>query len=409
MATSTAIKTQPFIWVGTDRKGNKTSGEMQGVNPAIVKAQLRKQGIAPKMVKKKSKPLFNPNKKKIKPMDIAVLTRQLATMTKAGVPLIQSFDIVGEGLENPAMGALLSTIKTDVASGNSMASAIAKHPRYFDDLFCSLIDAGEQSGALETMLDRVATYKEKVEALKAKIKKAMTYPIAVVVVAIVVTAILLIFVVPEFAKTFQSFGSDLPAFTKMVVSLSEWVQSYWWIALAAIAATFVAVKEAKLRYKRVADSIDRAILKIPVIGDIIYKAIIARFSRTLSTTFAAGVPLVDALNSVAGATGNVVFEDAVLKIRDDVTTGTQLNLAIRSTTLFPTMLIQMVAIGEESGALDDMLDKVANHYEAEVDNAVDNLTSLLEPMIMAVLGTLVGGLMVAMYLPIFSLGNAIGG
>ncbi len=410
MATSTAtIKSNQFVWEGTDRKGNKTRGEMMGTSQALVKAQLRKQGIVPKVVKKKPKPLFGTGGGKIKPMDIAVFTRQLATMTKAGVPLVQAFDIVGEGIEKPAMGTLVNQIKTDVSSGNSMASAIAKHPRYFDDLFCSLIDAGEQSGSLETMLDRVAVYKEKVEALKAKIKKAMTYPIAVISVAVIVTGILLIFVVPEFAKTFQSFGSDLPAFTQWVVALSEFVQAKWWLILAIGIAIFFAVKEAKLRSKKVADWIDRFVLKIPIVGDIIYKSIIARFSRTLATTFAAGVPLVDALNSVAGATGNVVYSDAVLQIRDEVTTGTQLNQAIRATGLFPTMLLQMVSIGEESGALDDMLDKVANHYEVEVDNAVDSLTSLLEPMIMAVLGVLVGGLMVAMYLPIFTLGNVIGG
>lgn len=410
MATSTAaLKTNQFVWEGTDRKGNKTRGEMVGSNPAVVKAQLRKQGIVPKVVKKKTKPLFGSSGGKIKPMDVAIFTRQLATMTKAGVPLIQAFDIVGEGLEKPAMSELVTTVKNDIAAGNSMASAIAKHPRHFDALFCSLIDAGEQSGSLETMLDRVAIYKEKVEALKAKIKKAMTYPIAVITVAIIVTAILLIFVVPEFAKTFQSFGSDLPAFTQWVVALSEFVQAKWWMMLIGGVVIFFTVREAKLRYKRVADGIDKMVLKIPVVGDIIFKSIIARFARTLSTTFAAGVPLVDALNSVAGATGNVVYEDAVIQIRDEVTTGTQLNQAIRATGLFPTMLLQMVSIGEESGALDDMLDKVATHYEAEVDNAVDNLTSLLEPFIMAVLGVLVGGLMVAMYLPIFTLGNVIGG
>ncbi len=410
MATSTAaIKSNQFVWEGTDRKGNKTRGEMMGANPAIVKAQLRKQGIVPKVVKKKSKPLFSSGGGKIKPMDIAIFTRQLATMTKAGVPLIQAFDIVGEGIEKPAMATMVTQIKNDIASGNSMASSIAKYPRHFDDLFCSLIDAGEQSGSLETMLDRVAIYKEKVEALKAKIKKAMTYPIAVISVAVIVTGILLIFVVPEFANTFKSFGSDLPAFTQWVVALSEFVQAKWWLILAIGIAIFFTIKEAKLRSKGVADWIDRFVLKIPIVGDIIYKSIIARFSRTLATTFAAGVPLVDALNSVAGATGNVVYSDAVIQIRDDVTTGTQLNQAIRATGLFPTMLLQMVSIGEESGALDDMLDKVANHYEAEVDNAVDSLTSLLEPMIMAVLGVLVGGLMVAMYLPIFTLGNVIGG
>jgi type IV pilus assembly protein PilC len=409
MATSSAaVKSAPYVWEGTDGKGKKTKGEMNGASPALVKAHLRKQGIVPKTVKKKTKPLFASKGQKIKPMDICIFTRQLATMTRAGVPLIQAFEIVGEGLENPSMAELVGEIKNEVASGTSMAISIGKHKRYFDNLFCSLIDAGEQSGSLEIMLDRVAIYKEKVEALKAKIKKAMTYPIAVIIVAIVVTSILLIFVVPQFAKTFQDFGSDLPAFTQAVVGLSEFMQANWWMMLIGLAGTLFAVKEAKLRYQQVADALDKAILKVPIVGDIIYKAIIARFSRTLSTTFAAGVPLVDALNSVAGATGNVVYENAVYRIRDDVTTGIQLNQAIRSTELFPSMLLQMVAIGEESGALDEMLDKVATHYEAEVDNAVDNLTSLLEPLIMSVLGVLVGGLMVAMYLPIFTLGNVIG-
>lgn len=410
MATQTAAAKQTtFLWEGTDRKGSKSRGEVNSQNAAIARAQLRKQGIAVKTLKKKPKPLFGPRKKPIKPMDIAVFTRQLATMTKAGVPLIQSFDIVAEGLDNPSMRDLVLDIKNDIAGGTSMALSIAKYPRHFDDLFCSLIEAGEQSGALETMLDRVATYKEKTEALKAKIKKAMTYPVAVIVVAVVVTAILLIFVVPEFAKTFQSFGSDLPAFTQMVVSLSEFVQAYWWIMLGVIVGTIFGIREAKFRYPKVAEGIDKLALRAPVVSIIVYNSIVARFARTLATTFAAGVPLVDALNSVAGATGNIVYERAAKQIRDDVTTGTQLNASIRATGLFPSMLIQMVSIGEESGALDDMLDKVASHYETEVDNAVDNLTALLEPMIMAVLGVLVGGLMVAMYLPIFSIGNAIGG
>jgi len=409
MATTTAaVKTTPYVWEGTDAKGNKTTGEITGPNLALVKAQLRKQGIVPKTVKKKAKPLFASKGKKIKSADITLFTRQMATMTKAGVPLIQSFDIVGEGLENPSMAELVGEIKNDVAAGNSMASAISKHKRYFDDLFCSLIEAGEESGSLEVMLDRVAIYKEKMEALRAKIKKAMTYPIAVMVVAVIVTGILLVFVVPEFAKTFQNFGSDLPAFTQWVVGLSHFMQANWWIMAAAVGICIYGIKEAKLRYRQVADGIDKAILKAPVVGDIIYKSIVARFARTLSTTFAAGVPLVDALNSVAGATGNVIYEDATIRIRDEVTTGTQLNQAIRQTELFPSMLLQMVAIGEESGALDDMLDKVATHYESEVDNAVDNLTALLEPMIMCVLGVLVGGLLIAMYLPIFTLGNVIG-
>ncbi len=406
MATDT-IKLQTYIWEGRDRNGNKTKGESQQPNQNMVKAQLRKQGIVVKSVKRKPKPLFGEKKKKITPMDIAVFTRQLATMMKAGVPLVQSFDIVAEGLENATMRTLIMSIKNDVAAGGGLANSLSKHPRHFDDLFCNLVNAGEQSGALETMLDRVATYKEKTEALKAKIKKALTYPTAVIVVAIVVTAILLIKVVPQFAETFGSFGADLPAFTKLVVNLSEWAQANWLIGLGIAIAAVVGFREAKLRSQKFSDWVDATLLKAPIIGDIIRQSVVARFGRTLSTTFAAGVPLVDSLDSVAGAAGNAVYRRAIIKIRDDVTAGLPLNQAIRNTELFPTMLIQMVAIGEESGALDEMLEKVAVHYEAEVDNSVDNLTALMEPMIMSVLGILIGGLMIAMYLPIFKLGAAI--
>ena len=395
-----------FVWQGTDKQGRKTRGEMTSSTPALVKAQLRKQGIAAKSVKRKPKPLFS-SKKAIKPADIAIFTRQMATMLKAGVPLVQSFDIVAEGAGNPTMTALINDIRNDVAAGGGFAAACAKHPKYFDNLFCSLVDSGEQSGTLELMLDRVATYKEKTEALKAKIKKALTYPIAVVVVAIVVTAILLIKVVPQFAETFQSFGSDLPAFTKMVVGMSEWMQANWFIMFGGIALAVAAFGQARRRSQAFSDWVDKISLKIPAIGDIVYNAVIARFSRTLATTFGAGVPLVDALNSVAGAAGNAVYNKAIIQIRDDVTTGQTLYSAIRFTNLFPTMLLQMVSIGEESGSLDEMLDKVATHYEEAVDNAVDSLTSLLEPFIMSVLGVLVGGLMIAMYLPIFMLGSAI--
>lgn len=395
-----------FVWQGTDKQGRKTRGEMVAISPAIAKAQLRKQGIAPKVVKRKPKPLFT-SKKPIKPADIAIFTRQMATMLKAGVPLVQSFDIVAEGAGNPTMTELVNDIKNDVASGGSFAAACAKHPKYFDDLFCSLVESGEQSGTLELMLDRVATYKEKTEALKAKIKKALTYPIAVIVVAIVVTAILLIKVVPQFATTFESFGSELPAFTQLVVSMSEWMQANWYIMFAAIGVSVYAFGQARRRSQAFSDWVDKVSLKIPAVGDIIYNSVIARFSRTLATTFGAGVPLVDALNSVAGAAGNAVYNKAIIQIRDDVTTGQTLYSAIRFTNLFPTMLLQMVSIGEESGSLDEMLDKVANHYEEAVDNAVDSLTALLEPFIMSVLGVLVGGLMIAMYLPIFMLGSAI--
>lgn len=406
MAATTTAKTQAYVWQGVDRQGRPTQGETFGISQAMVKAQLRKQGIAAKTVKRKPKPLFN-TKKAIKPADVAIFTRQLATMMKAGVPLVQSFDIVAEGLENPSMRDLVIEIKNDVASGTSLANSIAKHPKYFDELFTSLVGAGEQAGTLEAMLDRVATYKEKTEALKAKIKKALTYPIAVVVVAIVVTGILLVKVIPTFAATFTSFGSNLPAFTLFVLHISDVVQAYWFIILAGIIALVIGIGQGRKRSRKFAESMDRLMLKIPIIGDIVYQSIVARFARTLSTTFAAGVPLVDALESVAGAAGSIPYHDAIKRIREDVTAGQQLNTSIKATNMFPTMLTQMVSIGEESGALDEMLEKVAVHYETAVDNLVDSLTSLLEPLIMSILGVLVGGMMIAMYMPIFMLGSVI--
>ncbi|MBD9513365.1 MULTISPECIES: type II secretion system F family protein [unclassified Pseudomonas] len=401
-----ALRTSVFSWEGTDRKGGKVKGELSGTNTALVKAQLRKQGINPTKVRKKSISLFSKGKK-IKPMDIALFTRQMATMMGSGVPLLQSFDIIGEGFENPNMRKLVDEVKQEVASGNSLANSLRKKPQYFDDLYCNLVDAGEQSGALESLLDRVATYKEKTESLKAKIKKAMTYPIAVVVVAIVVSAILLIKVVPQFQSVFANFGAELPAFTRMVISISEALQEWWFIVLILLFAAAFAFREVHRRSEKFRDGMDRAILKTPVVGDILYKSAVARYARTLSTTFAAGVPLVEALDSVSGATGNVVFRTAVNKIKQDVSSGTQLNFSMRTTGVFPSMAVQMAAIGEESGSLDAMLDKVASYYEEEVDNAVDNLTTLMEPMIMAVLGVLVGGLIIAMYLPIFQLGNVV--
>jgi type IV pilus assembly protein PilC len=328
-------------------------------------------------------------------------------MMRAGVPLLQSFDIIGEGNENPNMRKLVDEVKQEVAAGNSFASSLRKKPEYFDDLYCNLIDAGEQAGALETLLDRVATYKEKTEALKAKIKKAMTYPIAVVIVAIIVTGILLIKVVPQFQSVFAGFGAKLPAFTLMVVGLSEAVQAWWYIMLIAFIAVAFAFKRAMKTSEKFRNGVDRALLKVPILGTILYKSSVARYARTLSTTFAAGVPLVEALTSVSGATGNVIFRNAVDSIKADVSSGTQLNVSMRTTGVFPSLAIQMTAIGEESGALDDMLDKVAGFYEVEVDNMVDNLTSLLEPIIMSVLGILVGGLVIAMYLPIFQLGDVV--
>ncbi len=402
-----AIKTSTFSWEGTDKKGSKLKGETTGQNPALVKAQLRKQGINPTKVRKKAVSLFGGKGKKIKPMDIALFARQMATMMKAGVPLLQSFDIIGEGLENQNMRKLVDEVKQQVAAGNSFATALRTKPMYFDDLFCNLVDAGEQAGALENLLDRVATYKEKTEALKAKIKKAMNYPIAVVVVAVIVSAILLIKVVPQFASVFAGFGAELPAFTRFVVGLSESLQESWFFMLIGIFAVIFGLSQAKKRSEKFRNFIDRTALKAPIVGDIIYKSSVARFARTLSTTFAAGVPLVEALDSVAGATGNIVFKDAVMKVKQDVTSGMQLNFSMRTTGVFPSMAIQMTAIGEESGALDAMLDKVASYYEAEVDNAVDGLTALMEPLIMSVLGVLIGGLVIAMYLPIFQLGSVV--
>ncbi|QEY12175.1 type II secretion system F family protein [Cellvibrio sp. KY-YJ-3] len=411
--TKAATKSKPiattntYSYKGTDKKGNKIQGEINGGSPTIVRALLAKQGITAKSVTKKSKPLFGSSGKAIKPGDIAVFSRQMATMMKAGVPLVQAFDIVADGLENPNLKKLVLQIRDSVAAGGGFANSLREHPKYFDELFCNLVDAGEQSGALETMLDRIATYKEKTEALKAKIKKALTYPIAVVIVAIVVTGILLVKVVPQFAQTFSGFGADLPAFTLFVLYLSELAQAYWLIILVGLIGFVFLFKEAARRSPAVAYAIDKYLLKLPIIGKILYLSVMARFARTLATTFAAGVPLIDALTSVAGAAGNKIYSDAIIKVREDVSTGIQLNTALKARTIFPTLLIQMAAIGEESGALDAMLDKVAVYYEEAVDNMVDTLTSLLEPIIMSVLGVLVGGLLIAMYLPIFQLGAVV--
>ncbi|MFW0756203.1 type II secretion system F family protein [Pseudomonas sp. H11T01] len=401
-----AVKVSVYAWEGTDKKGTKMTGELNGHSPALIKAQLRKQGITPGKVRKKSVPLFSVGKR-IKPLDIALFTRQMATMMKAGVPLLQSFDIIGEGFDNPNMRKLVDEIKQEVAAGNSFAAALRKKPQYFDDLYCNLVDAGEQAGALETLLERVATYKEKSESLKAKIKKAMTYPLAVIFVAIIVAGILLVKVVPQFKTVFSGFGADLPAFTLMVIALSEFMQEWWWLILIGIAAAVFGFRHARKRSQRFRDWLDISLLKLPLVGSLMYKSSVARYARTLSTTFAAGVPLVEALDSVAGATGNIVFRNAVNRIKQDVSTGMQLNFSMRSSGIFPNMAIQMTAIGEESGVLDDMLEKVATYYEGEVDNMVDNLTSLMEPFIMVILGVVVGGLVVAMYLPIFQLGSAI--
>ena len=401
-----AKKLESYIWEGKDRRGNKAKGEMPGVSLALARVQLRKQGIVPDKVKKKSKPLFG-GSKKITPFDIAMLTRQLATMMKAGVPLVQSFDIVADGLENKGLQELVMSVRNDIASGNSFAGSLRKNPRQFDDLYCNLVDSGEKAGALEKMLDRIATYMEKTEILKKKVKKAMTYPIAVVVVAIVVTAILLVKVVPQFESLFNGFGAELPVFTQMVVRLSEWMQTWWFVVMLGIIGTIVLFKESKRRSQKFSDIVDKYVLKLPIMGEILDKSAVAKFGRVLSTTFAAGVPLVDALESVAGATGNAVYRDAIMRIRSDVSSGTQLQASMRAQDVFPVMAVQLTAIGEESGNLDEMLEKVAENYEAVVDDMVDNLTALMEPMIMVVLGILVGGLIIAMYLPIFQMGQVV--
>ncbi|MCG7992020.1 MAG: type II secretion system F family protein [Candidatus Thiodiazotropha lotti] len=408
------IKSYLFTWEGTDKKGSRLSGEARATDANMVKADLRRQGVTPIKVRKKPVSIFS-KKKKITSADVTVFSRQLATMMSAGVPMVQAFDIVGRGHENPSMQELVLTIKADVEGGTALADALKKHPLHFEDLFVNLVRAGEHAGVLETLLHKIATYKEKTESIKAKIKKALFYPAAIVAAAIIVTAILLIFVIPQFEALFSNFGAELPAFTQMVVSMSHFVRDKWWIILGI---SFIAVYlficlsvylfiNTWKRSRKLRHTIDRILLKVPVIGMILNKSAIARFSRTLATMSAAGVPLVEALDSVAGATGNVVYSDAVMRMREDVATGQSLQLAMKQRNLFPNMVVQMVSIGEESGSLDDMLNKVADFYEEQVDNAVDAMSSLMEPLIMVVLGTLVGGLVIAMYLPIFKMGTAI--
>ncbi len=405
MAQSIAIKEFPFQWEGVDSNGKKVRGKSLAQSESAVRAELRRKGVVAQKVRKQST-LFQ-RQGKVTPGDIAIFSRQLATMLAAGIPLVQAFDIIGNGHDNPAMQKLVLAVKADVEGGTSLADALARHPLHFDDLFVNLVTAGEQAGALETLLDKIATYKEKTEAIKKKIKKALFYPAAVLVVAAIVTTILLIFVIPEFESLFQGFGADLPGFTRMVIDLSQFVRAQGiWLALGigAVIGGYIYMHK---RSKKLRMAQDRVMLKIPVLGPILEKSAIARFSRTLSTMFAAGVPLVEGLESVAGATGNVVFEKAVLEIKDEVATGSRLQQCMENTGLFPNMVIQMIAVGEESGSLDEMSGKVADFYEEDVDNAVDSLSSLLEPMIMAILGVLVGGLVVAMYLPIFKMGAVI--
>jgi len=406
MAETAVATNTPFLWEGTDRNGKKIKGKSLANDEASVRADLRRQGVVPTRIRKQRRNLFSGGGK-ITTADIAIFSRQLATMLSAGIPLVQSFEIVGNGHENEAMQKLILAVKADVEGGSALAEALAKQPLYFDDLFVNLVEAGEQAGALETLLDKIATYKEKTEAIKKKIKKALTYPAAVLVVAFVVTTILLIFVIPSFEDLFKGFGADLPGFTRMVIDLSAFVRTQGFYIAAMIGAAVTAFLYFKKRSRKFRHFLDRVMLKVPIIGPILTKASIARYARTLSTMFAAGVPLVEAMQSVAGATGNIVFEEAVLSMRDEVATGQRLQVAMENTDLFPNMVIQMIAVGEESGSLDEMSAKVADFYEEEVDNAVDNLSSLLEPLIMAILGVLVGGLVVAMYLPIFKLGAVV--
>ncbi len=396
-----------FSWEGMDKTGFRIKDEISARSETLARAELRRQGFKVIRIKKKSRPLFAARKQKIQTKDIAIFSRQLATMLNAGVPLVQAFDIVGRGHDNPSMQELLMDIKSDVEGGNTLADSLAKHPDQFDELFCNLVHSGEQAGVLEGLLNKIAEYKEKTESIKAKIKKALTYPTAVLVVAFIVTAVLLIFVVPQFEELFKSFGAELPAFTQMVVGMSRFLQKYWWMVLGILFAAGFILGNLKRKSKAFNAGLDRLLLNIPVIGAIIRKATIARFARTLSTMSSAGVPLVEALQSVSGATGNIVYGNAVLVMRDEVATGHQLQLAMRQLGIFPNMVVQMVAIGEESGSLDNMLAKVADFYEEEVDNAVDSLSSLLEPLIMSVLGIIVGGLIIAMYLPIFKLGSVV--
>jgi len=410
MAEAKKAKLSVFTWEGHNKQGGKVSGETNGVSMALVKADLRRRGINPIKVKKKPKSLFGgggKKKGKVVARDIAVFSRQMSIMMSSGVPLIQSFEIIGRGHEKPAMQDLIMNIKNDVEGGNTLADSLGKHPMQFDSLYCNLVNAGEQAGILETLLDKIATYQEKTEIIKSKIKKALFYPAAIIVVSFIVTVILLLFVIPQFQSMFESFGGDLPALTQLVIDMSALLQSYWYILFSAIGAagfTFVQLKRRSVKFQ---EFLDKTILKAPVLGNILVKAAIARFARTLSTMFAAGMPLVDAMETVAGAAGNSVYTKAILQMKAEVSTGTPLNQAMQTTNLYPNMVVQMVAIGEEAGSVDAMLAKVADIFEGEVDDAVDGLSTLLEPIIMAFLGVVIGGLVVAMYLPIFKMGQVV--
>ncbi len=417
-ATRSSIKKQPvdrstslvqtFVWEGIDKRGVKMKGEQLAKNANFLRADLRRQGIVPSTVKPKPKPLFGSTGKPIKPKDIAFFSRQMATMMKSGVPIVGSLEIIGGGQKNPRMKKLVGDIRTDIEGGSSLHESISRHPVQFDELYRNLIRAGEGAGVLETVLDTIATYKENLEALKSKIKKALFYPAMVVVVSIIVSAILLIFVVPQFEAVFREFGAELPAFTQMIVAASNVMVSYWWVMLILSVGSVVGFLFAYKRSPRMQHGMDRVILKVPVIGQIMHNSAVARFARTTAVTFKAGVPLVEALGIVAGATGNKVYEEAVLRMRDDVSVGYPVNMAMKQIGLFPHMVVQMTAIGEEAGALDTMLFKVAEYFEQQVNDSVDALSSLLEPMIMVFLGTIVGGMVIGMYLPIFKLGAVVG-
>ncbi len=401
------IKKSIFVWEGHDKNKSRQTGEINAISIALAKSALRKRGITPIKIRRKRLSINLLKGKPIKPLDIALLTRQLSTMVKSGVPMLQGFDIVSEGVDKPSMKELIQCIKKDVQEGLSLSESLHKHPKYFDELYCNLIATGEQAGALDTLLDRIATYKEKTEALKARVKKAMNYPIIVVLVSIIVTGILLVKVVPQFEEIFQGFGAELPMFTQLVIGFSEYIQDTWYLIILSFLLAGFGIRALLKRSQKARDNRDKMLLKLPVVGSIIDKSTIARLTRTLSTTFAAGVPLTEALTSISSATGNAVYRDATEDIRKEVSSGQALQSAMKNTGKFPNMAVQMVAVGEESGSLDEMLDKVASYYEEEVDNMVDGLTSMLEPMIMIVLGILVGGLIIAMYLPIFELGSVV--
>jgi len=402
------MELQPFVWEGTDKRGIKMKGEQLAKNANLLRAELRKQGINPGQVKPKPKPLFGAAGKPVGAKDIAFFSRQMATMMKSGVPIVSALEIIGSGHKNPRMKKMVDGIRADIEGGSSLNEAISRHPVQFDELYRNLVRAGESAGVLETVLDTIASYKENIEALKGKIKKALFYPAMVLVVAFLVSTILLVWVVPQFEEVFKSFGADLPAFTQMVVNLSRFMVSWWWLIAIVMIGSVVAIAMTYRRSEKMQHTVDRLVLKVPVIGQIMHNSAIARFARTTAVTFKAGVPLVEALGIVAGATGNKVYGEAVLRMRDDVSVGYPVNMAMKQLNLFPHMVIQMTGIGEEAGALDAMLFKVAEYYEQEVNNAVDALSSLLEPMIMVFIGTIVGGLVIAMYLPIFKLGAVVG-